>query len=247
MVPTARNVTIIHNTTNITNYTYIDNRVVNRGVDVVRIEQATGKQLRRLRVAEARQKARSEVAASEVRIYRPAKQKLDAVRVAPRTNAGKRAEALPVVSEKSRPSAGRRDAPDVEVVAPRAVRTPPQDTQKIERQERSAKQELQRYQAQEKQRLEKLQSQEVAKVRAQADRAKVEKDHQAERAALQQQQRDAAQQLEARQKAQREAALAKPAGRGSAPAEKKAVNAKQNKEKEKVKGQRQEPKKPIQE
>ncbi|MBZ0171910.1 MAG: hypothetical protein K8E66_05980, partial [Phycisphaerales bacterium] len=192
MVPTARNVTIIHNTTNITNYTYVDNRVVNRGVDVARIEKATGRQLQRLRVADAREKTRTEVAAKEVRIYRPDKQRLDAVPVGKRANAGQRAEPAPVIQEKNRPSAERRDAPDVQV-APRAVRAPQPDVKKMERQEQSAKQELQRYQSQEKQKLEKLQAQEVAKARAEADRAKVQKNHQAEREALQQEQRDAAQ------------------------------------------------------
>ena len=38
IVPEARNVTIIHNTTNITNYTVVDNRVINRGVPVERVE-----------------------------------------------------------------------------------------------------------------------------------------------------------------------------------------------------------------
>ena len=54
---------MIHNTTNITNYTYIDNRVVNRGVDVRRIEQATGRRVQPLHVADSKAKTRSEVCA----------------------------------------------------------------------------------------------------------------------------------------------------------------------------------------
>ena len=238
-VPNARNVTIIHNTTNITNYTYIDNRVVNRGVEVARIEQVTGRHLQKLRVREATEKTRTEVAASEVRIYRPGKQKLDAVRIGTRANAGQRAEPLPVPQERNRPVVERRDAPEVEV-APRAARVPRQpDVRKIERQEQSAQQELQRYQQQEKQKLEKLHGQEVARAREQADRAQIQKNHQAEREALQQEQRDAAQQLEARLKAQREAALAKaPAAPQGDP---KAVAPQQDRKK-KSRGQQQEDK-----
>jgi hypothetical protein len=239
-VPTARNVTIIHNTTNITNYTYIDNRVINQGVEVARIEQVTGRQLQRMRVANGREKGRTEIAASEVRIYRPDKQKLESVRVAPRTNAGQRPDPAPAVEQKTRPSADGRDTREFQV-APRVVRTPQVDDQKIQKQERSAQQELQRYQAQEKQKLEKLQAQEAARVRAQADRAQVEKNHQAERQALQEQQRVAAQQLETRQKAQREAAQAKAsAGKAAQQGDPKAVDPKQGK---KTKAQPQEEKK----
>lgn len=240
-VPAARNVTIIHNTTNITNYTYIDNRVVNRGVELARIEQVTGRRLQRLQVTEAREKTRNEVAANEVRIYRPTKQKLDAVRVGPRTKSEPRLEPRVVTPEQTRATPTRRDAPDV-VVAPRTVRAPQVDTRKIEKEERAAQQELQRYQAQEKQKLDKLHAQENARARAQAERAKVEKDHQAERAALQQHQRDAEQQLAARLKAQREAAMAKPPARATPQGNEKAVTAQDGKQKSKAQVQQEEKK-----
>lgn len=221
VVPTARNITIIHNTTNITNYTYVDNRVVNRGVDVGRIEQATGRRLQRLRVAEANDKHRSEVKANEVRIYRPERKKLDAVRVGPRANAGKRADVPPERQVQSRPPAERRDAPEIEV-APRPTQVPRTDARQLEQKERREHQELERFQAEEQRKIEKLHQQEIAQARAQAERAQVEKRHQAERAELQQEQRNAAQQLEARQRAKRQAALANPPGRAIPQGEKKA-------------------------
>ncbi|HYL06808.1 MAG TPA: DUF6600 domain-containing protein, partial [Thermoanaerobaculia bacterium] len=49
--PPARNVTIIHNTTNITNYTVVNNRVVNQGIPVQHVEQVTGQRVQRLQVA----------------------------------------------------------------------------------------------------------------------------------------------------------------------------------------------------
>jgi hypothetical protein len=51
VAPPARNVTIINNTTNITNYTVVNNRVVNQGVPVQHLEQVTGRPVQRLQVA----------------------------------------------------------------------------------------------------------------------------------------------------------------------------------------------------
>jgi hypothetical protein len=52
--PPARNVTIIHNTANITHYTVVNNRVVNQGVQVQRVEQVTGQRVPRLQIAAVR-------------------------------------------------------------------------------------------------------------------------------------------------------------------------------------------------
>jgi hypothetical protein len=49
--PQARNVTIINNTNNITNYTVVNNRIFNRGVEVQRVEQVTGQRVRSYQVA----------------------------------------------------------------------------------------------------------------------------------------------------------------------------------------------------
>ncbi len=50
IVPSVRNVTIISRTENVTRYAVSNSRVVNAGVDVRRIEQATGRPVPRLRV-----------------------------------------------------------------------------------------------------------------------------------------------------------------------------------------------------
>jgi uncharacterized protein DUF6600 len=52
IVPPARNVTLIQVTKNVTNYTYIDNRIVNQGVKVEHIGRAVGHTIPRYRVAE---------------------------------------------------------------------------------------------------------------------------------------------------------------------------------------------------
>jgi hypothetical protein len=51
VVPQARNVTIIRNTANITNYTVVNNRVINQGVPVQRLEQVTGQRVQHYQVA----------------------------------------------------------------------------------------------------------------------------------------------------------------------------------------------------
>ncbi|HXO20270.1 MAG TPA: DUF6600 domain-containing protein [Thermoanaerobaculia bacterium] len=51
ILPGVRNVTIVRETTNITNYTVVNNRIVDRGVDVHRIEQVTGRPVAQVRVA----------------------------------------------------------------------------------------------------------------------------------------------------------------------------------------------------
>ncbi|HVT61294.1 MAG TPA: DUF6600 domain-containing protein [Thermoanaerobaculia bacterium] len=51
VAPPARNVTIINNTTNITNYTVVNNRVINQGVPVQRLEQVTGQRVQQYQVA----------------------------------------------------------------------------------------------------------------------------------------------------------------------------------------------------
>jgi hypothetical protein len=53
IVPPARNVTLIQVTKNVTNYTYVDNRIVNQGVRVETIGRAVGHTIPRYRVAES--------------------------------------------------------------------------------------------------------------------------------------------------------------------------------------------------
>jgi hypothetical protein len=45
--PRNQHVTIINNTTNVTNYVTINNRIVNRSVDVVQVERASGRRVER--------------------------------------------------------------------------------------------------------------------------------------------------------------------------------------------------------
>jgi hypothetical protein len=221
LVASARNVTIIRHTTNVTDYSYSDNRVVNRGIDVRRVEQVTGRRVRPMRLGTGRSKARTEVAEKEVWIYRPERRKLDTVRVGSRPHAEGQNETPRLGPVRDRPAGQRRDAPDF-AVAPRADRAPRPDVRQSEKQELREQQELQRYQTEEKRELGKVHDQEIAKARPQAGSNEVETHHKAEREALQQEQQAAQQQLTARQQAQRRATQVvppKPPARGEVKAD----------------------------
>src|SRR6185295_12040125 len=87
-VPEARNVTIIHNTSNVTNYTVIDDRVINHGIALERIEQATGRRAPHLRVGVAANARGVGVQRDVLNVYRPSNRSLGSVRVGRRNNAG---------------------------------------------------------------------------------------------------------------------------------------------------------------
>jgi len=231
-IPTARNLTLFRSTRNVTDYGYDDDRVVNRGITVERIEQVTGRRAQRHHVTETGRRSGTEVTGREVRLYRPERRLLDAVRIGPQVNEG----LPPVLPNAGRevvaPSTDPRD-PRVLVVAPRAGHVSPPSAREIERRDRREQLALERYQASEKVRIERLQKQEISRVRVRADREAVEKNHQAERAALQHEQQEAAKQLAARQKLQREAALAKPPVRVAPPAANKDADEAKGKDKDK--------------
>ncbi len=52
IAPPARNVTYVRVTNNITNYTVVNNRIVNNSVDVARVEQVTGRPVERYRIVD---------------------------------------------------------------------------------------------------------------------------------------------------------------------------------------------------
>ena len=222
--PAARNRTIFRSTRNVTNYSYSDNRVMNRGVDIERIERATGRQVQSLRIStDVRAKSRTEVSAGELRIFRPERRQLDSVEVGPSTNRGERAEAPPPRgwdndpnrpdnrpgnrpnSPANRPGTQRdgADMPEFQV-APRPD-GPQLNEREIEKKQQRAQQELRRFQLEEQKNVDKAQKQELNRTKAAADRAEVQKRQLEERAALKQVQQNAAQQLKERQKALRDA------------------------------------------
>ncbi|MCG6963038.1 MAG: hypothetical protein LJE95_07195 [Acidobacteria bacterium] len=179
LVPRARNVTIIHNTTNITHYGWTQNRVVNRGVDVRHIERATKRRVERFRVQEGTRESRTSVHGSDVRFYRPAKDRLDTVRIRPR------GETPPPPQHAQPPAQHRRQQPPP--VAPGVQRTQPAPRQ-IEKRDRREQEQLRKSQDEERQRLERQRQQEQERARAQAERDRAEQRQREERVRQQQEQ-----------------------------------------------------------
>jgi hypothetical protein len=73
-LPVVRNVTCVNVTQNITNYSVVDNRIVNRGIDVSRIERAAGHAVPRVHVREVESPADARGARIErgqVAVFRP--------------------------------------------------------------------------------------------------------------------------------------------------------------------------------
>lgn len=74
VAPPARNVTIIRTTSNVTNYTVVNNRIVNQGVAVQHVEQVTGHKVQRLQVAAVTSGTAhgSQVRGNQLSVFRPA-------------------------------------------------------------------------------------------------------------------------------------------------------------------------------
>lgn len=185
IVPEARNVTIIHNTTNITNYTVVDNRVINQGVALDRVERVTGRRAQRMRIAQSTAPGSTVVERDVVRIYRPAETKLESVKVAERNNAGLRRVAKPG-------KAPREQAPDRtpgqtpsnrpyaqdpkqrdrnEVPIPVAPRVPPAPAKVNERQFSREQEDLRANQQKQQQELQQMQRREKAQAPPPAQQA----------------------------------------------------------------------------
>lgn len=178
IVPEARNVTIINYTTNITNYTVVNNQVINHGVPIERVEQMTGMRAPRLHVATASSPRETSVQRESIRVYRPTESKLESVKVARRNNAGL-AQAAPTAdwseaqqqAPTTKPSAGtsmgRESAPVFVPVAPRSNK--PTAREESEQEFQREKKELEANEAKERRELEKIQRQEMSQAKARAD------------------------------------------------------------------------------
>lgn len=212
ILPPAHNTTIINHTTNVTNYTVVNNRVINRGVPVERIEQVYGNKAPRFRVAVASSPGSTSLQRDVVNVYRPTRSKLETVRVAPRNNAGL-PQAVPVPNPPDaqphtvRPPAvvpvGRQTGPVPIPVAPR-VKPAPQGNS--ERQFAREQKDLQARLDREQRALDQLHRQELAQAQARANAQELSKQHAAELHAHQERRQRAGQQLQTRQQLERQAA-----------------------------------------
>ncbi len=100
MAPPARNVTIVRVTKTVVNYVVVQNRVVNRGVDVDELARTAGLAPPRHRIVNADAPGRATATAREVRVYRPE------VRPAPAARAPARGRYVADEDQKSAPRPG---------------------------------------------------------------------------------------------------------------------------------------------
>jgi len=88
ILPSERNVTIINNTTNVTNFSAAGGRVFNGGVPVQQVQQWTGQPVRQVQLANASRPGLARVSGNSVALFRPTvvqrANALDPPRVAPR-------------------------------------------------------------------------------------------------------------------------------------------------------------------
>jgi hypothetical protein len=95
---------IIHRTKNITNITVINNRVVNRSVEINNIERVTRKKVRRVRVEEADRPDRVSKKGDTIVVYKPVVVEKEGKRWKSRGGDGLRADEVPTKREKKRGS-----------------------------------------------------------------------------------------------------------------------------------------------
>jgi hypothetical protein len=211
--PAARNVTIIQNTTNITNYTVIDNRVVNRGVDLERIERSTGRRVQQMHVRETETDKREQVRGDEVVVYHPSKVHLDSVRVDENRPRRGRGEAPPANAQQEPSTRSGHPTPPTRSeleVAPRVRPEAPVKEERVQREEQQERQKFDAYERNERQRLEKVHDMEREKAKTQAEAAAVAQRQAEEKRALEENLKRAEQQLQGRQEVERKAEQATP-------------------------------------
>ncbi|MDP9122587.1 MAG: hypothetical protein M3O15_14670, partial [Acidobacteriota bacterium] len=114
VVAPTQNVTIIHNTTNITNISVVNNKIVNQSVSVQNVEQATGQKVQHFQIADAKAAgAHGQVQGNQIAIYRPV-----AVKSASATANGQVKRTLPAGGQ----AAGRRQGGEVQAMPGGGVR-----------------------------------------------------------------------------------------------------------------------------
>ncbi len=205
-VPSARNAYIFRNTRNLTDYDARDERVLNFGLDLRRIEAATGQRVRELRLGIGRDPERGEVNSREVRIYRPDERDLESVTAGDRIDRGLTAPPPPPPGWDDRDDRGY----DFDV-APRIDRPQRYDARRVEADERRQQQELQRFHEDQRKQIDQSFREDLNKARQESQKQEIQKRHESEVQALQKQQAQATEQLKAKQEAQREALQAPPA------------------------------------
>ncbi len=197
-VPPARNVTIVNVTRNVTNYTVVNDRVVNQGVPVQQVERVTGRAVPRVRIAEQTAPAPTRVRGNEVAIYKPVVPKATAT-TRPRT-----ATRPPATAQRPPATAQHPTGPTTATQRPPAAAPPPTtDAAELQRRHAQEQQALAAKEAQEREKLRQIQEKEKASPPPNVSPQQLEKQQQAEQKAQaehEQQQKQAQEQRQARER-----------------------------------------------
>jgi len=214
IMPPGRNDTLYRNTESFTRYSVVDNRVVNHGVAVDRIEQVTHRRVEHLRTSEARTRDDAGLRSDQLRIYRPRASDLNTVRIGRRNDAGLPPKVSPPAGMESQPAKpirtdraeeGPRQVPP-DWVAPHR-KPEPRDSARQDQQEQKR---LEAYEKAEGQRLEQIHQRERAQARNEANAQDVAQRHADEVKAQQEQRQRAQEQLRTQQQIERQAAQSTP-------------------------------------
>lgn len=212
-LPVARNLTIINVTQNVTNYAVVHNRPVNRGVDVLRVEQTVHHAVPRVRILdEASHQPGRRVAsgAGEVAVFRP--EVRDAPQKTPPRPKAQASAARPVVKPHPvEPSSHSRAPRPAETQARGSQKAQPQQPATLaqrQQQERSALAQEQK-QRRERERVQAQSDRETQEARAKEDTLKRQQAQAREQQKAEQrrgQQQDRAAQAQLKQKQERDKA-----------------------------------------
>lgn len=228
IVPPARNATFIRETTNTTNFSVVNNRVVNRSIQEQRIAQVTGRPVRHYQLAETRNPAQGRVAqvqGDRVSIFRPGVtlgQPQPSVtptvvlqrrqqRLQQAQQQGRQGQRPPQPGQEIQPSPGQRvQAGQPPQVGQPANGRPAFTPADLQRKHQAEQQQLQARQDAERSRLSQMQEQERnARQAQQGQAAALAAQHQAEQRALQEQHQREQQTLQARHQREQQAVQAR--------------------------------------
>jgi hypothetical protein len=220
IVPPARNVTIIHNTTNVTNYTVINNRIVNQSVDVQRVEQVTGKKVEHYQVTDLKSTDRqrsARIQGNQIALYRPAVKQSQSQPAIPPAQA-KAEESKPKsapATPRATPAATDRAtaAGQPSQPSPKVRVQPVPSPEELDRRHAAEKRDLDAYHAAESKRLADLHQRELNDHKSQQNADELKRRHQDELRALAEQHKRDQQQLEARHQREKQAAQAAQKGK----------------------------------
>jgi hypothetical protein len=161
--PPARNVTLVNVTRNVTNYTVVENRVVNRGIKVDEVERAACRAVPRARIAEAAAPARARVQGNEVAIYKPPVPK--------------------ATGQPTRPTRAQAKAPAAAPAARAPVPQKTPDTRELQQRHQEQQQRLAQEQAKERSELQRTHEQEKVSPPERVSRQELEARQKAEQQA----------------------------------------------------------------